>query len=200
MSTRLHLIALGCALLTSAACSDADPGPGSGDTSSLPTPAGLTDPAAAMEYRQQAELDGRFVTGINIVGDTWTARGPHQDVTLTFEAVGLSQVRQFELIVQPSPASAFDLSNAAFALATPPWTFSPGVQVLEDNSLRLGGASLGYSVDGTQHLGSLTLKTSGSFNSLSQARIGVLLFSIGPSSQERDNFEAGELNLGVKVD
>ena len=153
-----------------------------------------------MEYRQQAELDGRFVTGISIVGDTWKAWGPHQDVGLTFEVEGLSQVRQFELIVQPSPASAFDLSSAAFALASPPWTISPGVQVLENNRLRIGGASLGHSVDGTQRLGSLTLKTSGSFSSLSQARIGVLLFSIGPDSQERDNFGAGELNLGVNVD
>lgn len=200
MTARFHFIALGCALLLSVACSDADPSPGSADASKLPTPPGLTGDPADTEYRQEAALEGRFITGIKIVGDAWKASGPHQDVSLTFEAHGLSEARQFELIVQPSPADAFDLSSAAFALASPPWTFSPGIQVLEDNGVRLGGASLGFSVEDTQLLGTLTLKTSRSYNSLTEARLGVVLLSIGPSSQERDSFGAAELNLGVSVD
>ena len=200
MIARLLPIALGSAVLVSVACSDADPNLGAGDTTKLPTPSGLTNSVDRKEYRQRADLEGRFVTGIEIVGEEWKAGGPNLEVSLILEASGLSQARQFELLLQPSPASAFDPASASFALAVPPWTFSPGTQVSEDGKVRVGGASLGYDVEGTQRLGTLTLRTSGSFSSASQASISVLLFSIGPSSQERDNFEAGDLNLGVNVD
>jgi len=200
MTARLRLIALSCALLMPAACSDADPNLGSVDSTNLPTPSGLGNAGGRQEYHQQADLEGRFVTRINIVGDEWKAGGPNREVSLTLEVEGLYQARQFELVLHPLPADAFDLTSAAFSLAAPPWTFSPGTQVSEDGKLRIGGASLGFDVQGTQRLGVVTLKTSASFSSATEASIGVLFFSVGPSSQERDNFEADQLNLGVHID
>ncbi len=173
-------------------CGDADPDagggvtiPGGGDTS--------------IQYRQRAELDGQYIGEIRIVGNGWQATRPSQQISLTFLAAGLSGVRQFELVLEPLPSSAFELTGASFAVGEPFTTFGSGVEVDEGNHVRIGGATFSEDVEGDHTLGTLRLATSESFNSLTRARITVLLLSLGPRSERRDIYEASELSLGVVV-
>ena len=179
-----------CALSCNETNSDAGVG-------SLPNPGGVGD--TSNQYRQQAQLGGQYIGEIRIVGNGWQATRPSQQISLTFFAGGLSGVRQFELVLEPMPSSAFELTDASFAIEPPFTTFGSGVEVDEGNRLRIGGATFGEDIEGDRTLGTLQLATSKSFNSFSQARIAVLLLSLGPRFDLRETYEAGELSLGVVV-
>ena len=148
----------------------------------------------------KAQLGGRYIASILIEEGDWASTGPQQDVVLTFQVKEASEVRQFEGIVELHPAASFDQKASAFvpdsAFVTLP---SNGVELVDDNRVRFGGASLAKSMEGDFDLGSLTLKTASGFSTLAQASIQVVFFSVGPSSMERDNYEADDLNMGVVV-
>ena len=122
-----------------------------------------------------------------------------QNLQLTFQMEDLAEVRQFEVRVQPEPANAFDVDSAVFAGSQPFVTpFASGIQI-SGNVMRMGGASLGTGVSGAASLGTLTIRTSSSFNSFTEARLVVTLLSIGPSSSQRDEYQSETLRLGIDV-
>ena len=175
------------------ACSDGDSG------NAVPNPGDVTGPGSITELRQTARLSGGYASRIRIDGEGWPASTSAQDLRLTFQMEGLAGVRQFEMRVQPEPANAFDIDSAVFAPAQPFVTpFASGIQT-EGDLMRMGGASLGAPVDGSAPLGTLTIRTSSSFNSFTDARLVVTVLSIGPSSSLRDVYQSETLQLGIDV-
>ena len=119
--------------------------------------------------------------------------------SFSFSAAGMSEVKQFEVIVAAEPAEAFDLNGAAFVPEKPFITVGSGIELSPDKHLRMAGILLSQPKSGNGPLGTLTLQTSAAFTKATQARIRILLFSIGPSSRERDRYEERTLNMGVEV-
>ena len=148
----------------------------------------------------EAQLGGRYVAAILIEEGAWAATGPQQDVLLTFHVKDASEIKQFEGIAELHPAESFDQEASLFvpnsAFVTLPGN---GVELLDNNQVKFGGASLASAIEGDFTLGTLTLKTAAGFSTLTQARVQIVFFSVGPSSTERDNFEADDLNMGVVI-
>lgn len=159
--------------------------------------AGLSGPGEG-DLTQTVSLDGRYIDTIRIAPEGWQNIAPGQQMTITFEATGLAQVKQFEIVVQPQPSSAFSLEDALFRPQAPFITpFATGIQMDADGSLRLGGASLATIVTGDQVLGTLTLSTRSGLGS--SASLRVTLVSVGPSSTDRERYEGDNIRLGVRV-
>jgi hypothetical protein len=175
------------------ACSD------DGGNDAVPNAGDVAGPTTTVELRQTASLSGGYASQIRIDGEGWPANTSAQDLTLTFVMQAMTGVRQFELRIEPEPASAFDVAGAVFAATQPFVTpFASGIQ-LEGDVMRMGGASLSGGVDGVATLGTLTIRTSNNFNAFTDARLVVTLLSIGPSSSDRDEYQTGTLQLGVNV-
>ena len=108
-----------------------------------------------------------------------------EQVQVPLSAAGMVGVKQVEIILTVLPAEAFDLAAATF---TPAFGFSPGsgVEVLGDDQIKGGVATLSETVDGDGALGVFTLTMSSSFSRESSAEIVVSSVSLGPSSVDRD--------------
>ena len=108
-----------------------------------------------------------------------------EQVQVPLSAAGMVGVKQVEIILTVLPAEAFDLAAATF---TPAFGFSPGsgVEVLGDDQIKGGVATLSETVDGDGALGVFTLTMSSSFSRESSAEIVVSSVSLGPSSMDRD--------------
>lgn len=108
-----------------------------------------------------------------------------EQVQVPLSAAGMVGVKQVEIILTVLPAEAFDLAEATF---TPAFGFSPGsgVEVLGDDQIKGGVATLSETVDGDGALGVFTLTMSSSFSRESSAEIVVSSVSLGPSSVDRD--------------
>jgi hypothetical protein len=161
---------------------------------------GETDPGAVTELRQSASLTGEFAGKISIDGQGWPANTSAQKLTINFHMEALAGVRQFELLITPVPANAFEISSAVFA-ATQPFQELPannGIQV-EGEAMRMGGAIFGNNIDGNATLGTFTIRTSSNFNAFTNAQLVVSLLEIGPSSSQRDRYESETLQLGIDV-
>ena len=154
--------------------------------------------AAASELRQSVALDGTYASEFLIEGE-WTASSGGQEITLVFSGRDLNDIRQVELILEPIPASAFDLESAVFTPRDPIVTLGSGVEVIEGDLLHLGGASISDPVEGDQQFGTFTVRTSDAFTSSTSARIEVNLLSLGPSSSDREAYNQEDLGLGVVV-
>ncbi|MFA6108929.1 MAG: Ig-like domain-containing protein [Candidatus Latescibacterota bacterium] len=133
--------------------------------------------------------------------------GPGQDVALTLNASGLVGVKQFEILLEVSPAEAFILDAASCRFAridtgsgyyhNPLPGVSPGVEVTAGR-LRAGVALVsGPPLTGAAVLGTFTLTTAESFGPGSQAAIRVVEISVGPNSTERDVFTSPGLEVSV---
>ena len=192
-----HLaLAFAAATLLVSACSDGDPQVG---VSTL-LPSDTAEANAGSELQQAVQLDGRYVTQIRIQGGgAWRANRAQQEIALTLAATGLISVRQVEFVVRPTPPSAFDLTSAVFIPAAPLRTLGVGVQIENGTQIRAGAATLTEDVVGDRILGTLTLRTSSTFNGLTRAQLGVVFVSVGPSVSDRETFEEEDLNLGVIV-
>lgn len=174
------------------ACSD-----DGGDT--VPNAGDVTGPGTVTTLRQAATLSGGYANRISLGGEGWPVSSGAQEMTITFQMDGMAGVGQFEMRVTPEPANAFDVDGAVFAAAQPFVTpFASGIQI-EGGAMRMGGASLGSGVDGTASLGTLTIRTSSSFNSFTNARLVISALSVGPSSSQRDGYESDILRLGIDV-
>ena len=160
----------------------------------------LPEQPGAVELGTQAQLGGQFIREISLQSSGTQASGPQQVILLTFAATGLDQARQFLITLELTPQSLFDLENSFFepvALFISPPGFT--IEVIDDQ-VRTGAAILAREgISGAQNLGTLTLKTASGFNALSRATVRIVALSIGPSSSERDNFEAADLQMGVAV-
>ena len=108
-----------------------------------------------------------------------------EQVQVPLSAAGMVGVKQVEIILTVLPAEAFDLAATTF---TPAFGFSPGsgVEVLGDDQIKGGVATLSETVDGDGALGVFTLTMSSSFSRESSAEIVVSSVSLGPSSVDRD--------------
>ena len=106
-----------------------------------------------------------------------------EQVQVPLSAAGMVGVKQFEVTLTVLPADAFDLEATTFA---PAFGFSPGVELLGDDQVKSGGATLGEAVDGDGALGVFTLTMSSSFTRESPAEVVVSIVSLGSSSLDRD--------------
>jgi len=119
-------------------------------------------------------------------------------IEVVLSASGMVGVKQFDVTVTVSPADAFDLAASTFA-QNPAFTISPGVELPADGQVKSGAASFGAAVDGDGALGTFTLTTSDSFTADTEATITVSNISMGPTSTDRDGFDADALGLSITV-
>jgi hypothetical protein len=124
--------------------------------------------------------------------------GAGATVEVALSGSGMVGVKQFNVTLTVSPAEAFDLSASAF-VQNPAFTISPGVEFPAEGQVKSGAASFSAAVDGDAALGTFTLTTSDSFTADTEATITVSNLSIGPSSTDRDEFDATALNLSITV-
>ena len=125
--------------------------------------------------------------------------GPAEVVELSVEASGMVEAKQVEVVVELSPADAFDLDNSSFDPGTSPFTLAPGLDRLGGGRVRGGGASVAVAVSGDGSLGTFRFQTAAGFNDRSEASIEVILISIGPSFEIRDAFFAEQLGIRVEI-
>lgn len=117
--------------------------------------------------------------------------GAGAPVTISFSAAGMVNVKQFDITLEVSPVSAFDLSTGSFAQNATLFAISPGVEYpagATGNQIKSGAASFGAAANGTGDLGTFTLTTAAGFTSNTTATIRVVRFSLGPTSTNRDVF------------
>ena len=120
-------------------------------------------------------------------------------VTFTVSAAGMVGVKQYDITIQVDPADAFDLDatlytpgNAAFLV--------PGKEVdAAAGTVKIGAANLLGAVDGDEVLGTFTLTTAAGFTTTTEATITAARISLGPSSSDRDIFDAAALGLSATV-
>jgi hypothetical protein len=120
-------------------------------------------------------------------------------VEVTLSAAGLVNAKQFDIIVEVSPADAFDLTATTFAHNAAQFTISPGVEFPAAGQVKSGAASFGAAVNGDALMGTFNLKTADSFTTATEATIKVIRYSVGPSSTVRDVFDEAALGLSITV-
>ena len=147
---------------------------------------------------RSAQLDGRYAQSIRIEENRFTATGPGQEIVLTFAAQGMIDVKQFELRLEIEPANALAFEGSSFA-ATEPFINPLGIVLTEEGLWHTGGASITETKKGDDILGTLTLRTGDGFDADMQVQVRVAFFSLGPSSSDRDNYAAADLNMGVVI-
>ena len=125
--------------------------------------------------------------------------GAGATIEVALSASGMVGVKQFDVTLTVSPADAFDLAASGFAQNAAAFTISPGVELPADGQVKSGAASFGAAVDGDGALGTFTLTTSDSFTADTEATITVSNLSIGPTSTDRDVFDADALGLSITV-
>ena len=148
-----------------------------------------------------ADLDGRYVQSIRIKEGEFTATGPGQEVTMTFAAKGMDNVKQFEFRLEIDPAEAFDFAESAF-VATQPFLQPPpsGTELTDNGQWRIAGVILGEDpAEGDNALGTLTFKTKDGFDARTQVQVRITFFSIGPSFSNRDDYTVNDLNMGITI-
>lgn len=162
--------------------------------------------AQSDELALSATLDGNYANGVSITGGTWEVSDPEAGISMVFAASGLVDVNQFEFILTFEPLSAFDISGARFRpfvsddFSVEFDTPGRGVEILDDDRLRLGAGVFENLVSGDTELGTLTLTTSSTFDPNESARILVDFFSIGPAADDRDEYDGTALgDMGVVV-
>ena len=130
--------------------------------------------------------------------EEFTGIGPGETVTVQIAAAGLVGVKQIEIRLAVSPASAFDL--AATTYEYPAGFISPGApEVIGTDTVRAAAANLMSATTGDLDMGTITLTTAAGFTAETEATITVAKISVGPSSQERDVFGAAALGMSITV-
>ena len=178
---------LGLGLMTG--CQD-----NNGDRTGPPAPS-----QANTALNLEARVTGQYVTGLRIADGNWPLTGPGELVELVILTEGMSGIGQFLLELELQPASFFDLSASRFDVEEPFVTLGSGVESIDesDNEFRIGGADLFRNTSGSAVLGTLRLATSDSADTETSATVRITLFSMGPDTKSRDNFDAEDLNMGV---
>lgn len=178
---------------------ESDPSKDSGTNGTRVPTLPTTSTSSGSGLSHETVLNGQYARAVRIEPATWAADGPGQEVSLTFSATGMRSVKQFRLRIQTEPAEAFALASSRFTSRDP--FFVPGIDLPGAAGLvETGAAILGTQrVEGDGLLGTLTLITGPSFAATTKASLRVVLFSIGPTSANRDEYAADDLNLGVQV-
>ena len=125
--------------------------------------------------------------------------GDSESVTLTIFAAGMAGVKQYDIIVQVDPADAFDLDATVYTPGNVAFLV-PGKEVdAAAGTVKIGAANLLGTVDGDEVLGTFAFTTAAGFTTNTEAQITVSRISLGPSSSDRDVFEAADLGLTVAL-
>ena len=125
--------------------------------------------------------------------------GPGESVTLDIAGSGFVGIKNLDVFVTVSDPDAFDLGSSTLT-AFAGWFALPG-QVVSGTTdqVRVGAALLGAGgVDGDGSF-QVNLTTSAGFTTATEATITVNLISVGPSSTDRDQFDAAALGLVVNL-
>jgi hypothetical protein len=121
--------------------------------------------------------------------------GPDQDIEVSIDAQGMTNVKQFEIILEVSPPEAFDLGASSFAQNTA-FTIYPGMLSPASNQIRVGAVNFTTPVNGDAPLGTFTLHTSSTFETATATTEAIIRFvriALGPSSTEQDVFLSDRL-------
>ena len=148
------------------------------------------------DLRIEADLSGSFAERFRIVAEGIDASGPGQEIILTFEVDGADRLRQFDMMLEAEPASAFDLENAQATVERPFLTPVSNGVLVTGAELQVVGASLTDSVTGTHALGTLRLRTASGYDTSTEVRLVLTKLSLGPNRQERDEYDS---DLGVEI-
>ena len=110
---------------------------------------------------------------------------PGETVKAQISAAGLVDVRQIEIYLDVSPASAFDLAETAYEVPTV-WISS-------------GSIDSGLEVTKIDRFFSAELKTSPEFGRASETMITVERITVSTSSGESDEFDGDDLRMSIGV-
>lgn len=123
--------------------------------------------------------------------------GPGETVTLDIAGSGFVGIKNLDVFITVSDGANFDLT-ATTMTAFAGWFPLAGQPVSgTTDQVRVGAALLGAGgVDGDGNF-SVNMQTSDSFTTDTEATITVSLISVGPSSSDRDEFDAAALGLAV---
>lgn len=119
-------------------------------------------------------------------GEEIASVGPGETVTVQIGASDLVGVKQIDIFLDVSPASAFDLAATAYEVPTS-W-LANGPPVVETDAV---GTTANYF--------SATLTAATGFSDETNATITVEKISVGPSSSERDEFDEGDLGMSITL-
>jgi len=126
----------------------------------------------------------------------YTDIGSGGSVTVEIAASGLVGMKQFQINIAVSPADAFDLASASF---TPEGGLfglpEPGDGVIGFGFAKFGGAG----IDGDWTFGVAEFPMAASFTTDTEATITVTLISVGPDTENRDNFDAEALGFTITI-
>ena len=120
-------------------------------------------------------------------------------VSLNVTASGMVGVSQYDMTIEVTPADAFDLGATTFEPA-PEFIYPGRPEVREGGVVKVGAAILGEgSLEGDASIGDLVLTASESLSADTEATITVTMVSLGPSSTDRDEFEADAIGISIIV-
>ena len=130
-----------------------------------------------------------------------------EQVQVALSAAGMVGVKQVEITLTLDPADAFDLDMVTF---TPPTSGLPqevadvaeagvAVELLGDGQIKGGFTTFDETIEGDGDLGVFTLTMSSSYTTDTETRVVVSSVSLGPSSEDRDVFDANALRLRMIV-
>jgi hypothetical protein len=125
--------------------------------------------------------------------------GPGETIEVSIDASGMVEAKQVEIVIDLSPPEAFDLESSSFDSGASPFTLAPGLDLIGGGRVRGGGASVAVAVNGDGALGTFRIQTSEQFSDRSEATLEVILISIGPSFDVRDEFGAADLGLSIEI-
>ncbi len=117
-------------------------------------------------------------------------------VSLNVTGSGMVGVSQYDMTITVTPADAFDMAATAFTPA--PDFIAPGTEV-DEGWVKVGAANFSGSIDGDSPLGDFVLTASESFDVATEATITVSMVSVGPSSTDRDEFDADAVGISITV-
>lgn len=126
--------------------------------------------------------------------------GAGETVAVVVSADGLVAVKNLDIYVTVTPADAFNTAGFTIALGSEfaGWFPLPGQLVSgTTDQVRVGGALLGAGgVDGSGTF-TVNVPTSATMAVGTEATIEISLISVGPTSSDRDEFDAAALGLSV---
>ncbi len=147
----------------------------------------------------EAILNGQYIQSLHLHGGPWQINEPDQEITLHFDGTGLVQVKQVELVFIFEPLEAFNLDSAVFEPSEPAFiTLGTGLEPAGKARLRSGFISF-QNQNGDMALGTLRLKLNSTFIDSMGATVQLILLSLGPSSTERESYEAEVAHLKVYI-
>jgi len=157
---------------------------------------------------------------VTLTSSSEVSAGPGETISVALSATGAVGVKQIAWTVQVSDASAFDF--AAYSEEGGGFSDETGESVhiheplggffganstgpefpdgIDGDKIKVAFAKLaGSGVSGERGLGELRLVTSSSFTSDTEVTITVVEVSLGQSSNDKDVFSAGDLDLAITV-